>query len=311
MILYVPAILSIVVGCALFFHSMGRLRPVAVTAVVILTYFYVVVAAFYHELMFEDNEKKEEGAATDQEKGGKKDTCLIALDDINEEHRALANGKLVLDTAVSENDDTFSELATRPKLLSTNPFKDDVDGMEGGAAAADAPDDRDADVTARTLLPQPDEIIQVEKKRQDESCSWFDSPFRQQSKSKSIDLTPATKMSLLAPPDNDKDGANVSDSTSRLNPDDTAAGVSFSRPSASRSLSHSGLLLGNIDSNFTPFKSGRKCQGEEGGEGDSSPPKMKVFLPKSPEEGESSEEEEDSSDEDGQARRPLKPTPEA
>ncbi len=335
MVLYVPAILSVVVSCALAFKSMGPVRPVAVAAVVILTYFYVVVAAFYHELRFEEAEKRdpEKGARGDgkveEEDGKREDNCLIALDDVadsriveqdeeEEEGRigSLANGKLVLTS--SSADDTFSELASRPKLLSTNPFRDDVDGV-----SAEEGDEDEAGSRRRNLLPQPEEVIQVSPSRHPLGCkaddysssSWFDSPFRRSSsKSKSIDLTPATKMTVLGPIEEGPpaDGDGCSESTSRLEAGSsssnlvvaTASNISSSRPrAANRSQSHSGLV-GDIDSNFTPFKSGRKGQpGEADGEEGSSPPKMKVFLPKSPDDDDddvdSSEDADSSEGDDG------------
>ncbi len=321
--LYLPAQAALVVACAVSFPAMGMLRPAAVAAAVLMAYFYAVVAAFYHELLFEErgkitDDKEKEAKA---EEGNGAGDCLIAMEDVptaadgGDGGGPFANGRLVL----SGGDDTFSELAVRPKLLPSNPFKEDVEAQQ-------------QQQQQQPFLPSPDEVIQVDGAVSREassspppvaaaevSPSWFDSPFRAASAgmSKSIDLAPAAKMSLLAEEasgtSESKLNGDAADEEEEHDPSaDVTACSGFTRPQAPANRSHShSALLGNIDSSFTPFRSGRKKATGEEEEDYATPPKMKVFLPKSPDDEDdggdssSSEEEEEEEEEDRQMARPL------
>ncbi len=326
--LYLPAQAALVVACAVSFPAMGMLRPAAVAAAVLMAYFYAVVAAFYHELLFEErskiaDEKEKEAKA---EEGNGAGDCLIAMEDVpaaadsGDGGGPFANGRLVL----SGGDDTFSELAVRPKLLPSNPFREDVEAQQ------------QQQQQEQPFLPSPDEVIQVDGAVSREassspplvaaaevSPSWFDSPFRAASAgmSKSIDLAPAARMSLLGTAA-EASGTSESKLNGEADADeeeeeqdpsadaDACGGFSRPRAPANRSRSHS-ALLGNIDSSFTPFRSGRKKATGEEEEDFATPPKMKVFLPKSPDDeddedgGDTSSSEEEEEEEDRQMARPL------
>ncbi len=321
--LYLVAILSLIVACAIYFKSMGMMKPIAVAVVILLTYFYAIIAAFFHELVFEEREKAQDKKTAEKDTAGK-DACLIALDDVGHATEAgdasiLTNGRLVLR---GDGDDTFTDLASRPKLLDTNPFKEDVDGRQDSSD-----DERTVDDSRAPFLPRPDEVILVDtvpytdgkpddvivavdeadatastlgSSGKSQQQSWFESPFRPACNiSKSSDqLTPAHKPKEALNTIDETRPADVLPTTASS----TLAIHSSSRPRASRSHSHSGLL-GDIDASFTPFKSGAKRH-LDGQEVQQTPPKMKVFLPK----GDEDEDEEESSDNslsEDEAAKPL------
>jgi len=278
LVAHVLLALGIIVACSVTFHSMDKLRPLAVASVLLLIYFVVVVATFYTELLIDErcqNEKEDAEKTTPM--GG------IAL-----------NGTAKLASAEDEfggaGDDTFTELARR------NPNTGNADKETFGRELSE---DEEGEETASGFgvvakFPSPSEVIDVDvdvmlaARAAVADVSSLDSrarprPFKAKS---SVELEADDQTEML-------------DGQERLLQPSTAA----PRPSASRSMSHSALLA-DISSAFTPFKSQRV-------EGVGTPPKMKIFLPRSPD-GSGGRDDGDSttSEEEDEERTPLSPADE-
>lgn len=234
---YSLSAVGLVLALILAFEHLGPFKLVAIPALLFLIYCIWVIVAFFREL-------QRENAAEDLEMAAKVDTELQVNVSrmIDEEEEEDAEGS---------NDDTFTHLPTRtPVKTSANPFRPE---NSGGVAANPT--------FKATFLPQPDEVIQIQRRFEEEPLLTRpngDLPEATPSSSISTSIIHQRQRSLL---------------TSEDSPDSAVS---------SRSKSHSHSALVDIDPSFTPFK--RK-------DGSENMPKMKIFLPKH---GDSSSEDDDS-----------------
>ncbi len=259
LVVYAVAMIAIVVACGVKFDEMGKVRAVSVAALVFFAYFYVVVATFYAELRFDAAAAAAEEAVKVVTNGNGGAHCLITLGE-------------------GTNDDTFSDLAMRSH---PTPSKLDSSAESSGPSANGL----------RNTLPQPDEVIAIPQafSMEPQPSSNSEAPeicSKQTSKLEDECSSGEERDALLAEDQDDVDAASqkaavrrsLSSKTLPLisaaevkdtvesdvngQPQETAGTSAKYQQQKSASSSRSALrhsnsaLVGDIDSTFTPHKSG-------------------------------------------------------